>query len=323
MTVFFYLVTAGFGLIFGSFFNVCIYRLPISKPLGKRSECPECGAMIKWYDNVPVVSFIVLRRRCRSCGLPISWRYPLVELTTAGLFVLVYWWSRAIMPAEMGLSGPRPVIPELFIGLVLVSVLIIATVVDLYYFIIPNEVIYPGIIVMFLLVTGIAIYRGQPGRITIALLSGLLTGGVILGLGLLYGVLVLKGKPVDIETTRLWGPVEDAAGEETREEESSTEDRREESREEEEPATGVGMGDGKLLLFTGLALGFFHWYLAFIQVFVGALLGALVGLAIMAFVGFRKARKIPLPFGPFLAVGAVFALIWGQQLVDWFLKLSR
>ena len=84
-------VVAGiFGLLFGSFLNVCIYRIPrdLSVVL-PRSFCPECGSSIAAYDNIPLVSYLLLRGRCRACHQSIGWRYPLVELTTAALFALV------------------------------------------------------------------------------------------------------------------------------------------------------------------------------------------------------------------------------------------
>ncbi len=90
---------------------------------------------------------------------------------------------------------------------------------------------------------------------------------------------------------------------------------------ESDVATGIGMGDAKLLLFTGLALGYFNWYLVIVQLFAGFLIGALVSVFLMVFK--EKGRKEPVPFGPFLAAGAVIALLWGQQLVDLYLKLLR
>jgi leader peptidase (prepilin peptidase)/N-methyltransferase len=89
----------------------------------------------------------------------------------------------------------------------------------------------------------------------------------------------------------------------------------------EEFATGIGMGDVKLLAFTGLALGYFHWYLVLVQLFVGFLIGALVAIPLLALA--RKGRKDLLPFAPFLAAGAIVALVWGYQIVDLYLKLLR
>ncbi len=84
------LIAAIFGLLIGSFLNVCIYRLPRDlSVVAPRSFCPECGASISWHDNIPVLSFFALRRHCRNCAQPIGWRYPLVELATSAAFALV------------------------------------------------------------------------------------------------------------------------------------------------------------------------------------------------------------------------------------------
>ena len=84
-----YIISGCFGLILGSFLNVCIYRLPREESLVRpRSRCPGCGAQIRWYDNVPVLSFLLLGAKCRDCKHPISWRYPLVELLCAVIAIL-------------------------------------------------------------------------------------------------------------------------------------------------------------------------------------------------------------------------------------------
>ena len=87
------LLLAGvFGLLVGSFLNVCIVRWPaLESVVTPRSRCPQCGNLIAWYDNIPVVSWVMLRARCRHCRLPIPWRYPLVELAVAGLWVAAVW----------------------------------------------------------------------------------------------------------------------------------------------------------------------------------------------------------------------------------------
>ena len=81
-----------FGLLVGSFLNVCIVRWPAMESVVKpRSRCPQCGNLIAWYDNIPLLSWLILRARCRHCTLPIPWRYPLIELTTGGLWVAAAW----------------------------------------------------------------------------------------------------------------------------------------------------------------------------------------------------------------------------------------
>lgn len=305
MTWFYYVVIAGFGLIFGSFFNVCIYRMPLEESLGQRSHCTNCGSTIRWYDNIPLLSFILLRGRCRNCGERISWRYPLVELATALLFVLVYWWCRNLMPGDLGLPKGSNISPELFIGLLLVSVLIISVGADIDFGIIPNMATYPGMIIMLSLVIGSALYRGQPGRIDLSIASGAIGGGFLLVAGLVYGALFLRGRVAS----------DDQSQEQAGDSEAGDNNRK------LDPPTGIGMGDVKLAAFVGLALGYFHWYLIVLQLFLGFLIGAIVSIALL---GFKiKRRKDRIPFAPFLSVGAVIALIWGNQLADLYLKLLR
>jgi leader peptidase (prepilin peptidase)/N-methyltransferase len=124
---------AGFGLVIGSFLNVCIVRLPERRSLWRPgSACPVCGIPIRWYDNIPVLSFVVLRGRCRACGDAIAWRYPLVEIMTSGLFALTY--------LRFGWTAQLPV------ALVLISALIVITGIDLVHQIIPDLLTLPGIL---------------------------------------------------------------------------------------------------------------------------------------------------------------------------------
>jgi leader peptidase (prepilin peptidase)/N-methyltransferase len=125
-------VTAA-GLIIGSFLNVVIVRLPAHRSLWKPgSACPACGTGIAWHDNVPVVSFVLLRGRCRGCGIAIPWRYPLVEALTAALFLLAY--------ATFGPSA------ALIPALLLLPALVAITFIDLEHQIIPDAITLPGIL---------------------------------------------------------------------------------------------------------------------------------------------------------------------------------
>lgn len=122
-----------FGLVVGSFLNVCIARLPrggsiVTPP----SHCPRCQSGIKFYDNIPVISFLLLRGKCRNCGGPISWRYPVVELTNA----LLYLW----IANEFWLGG------EAFLMMALCSSLIVITVIDFDHQIIPDVITLPGML---------------------------------------------------------------------------------------------------------------------------------------------------------------------------------
>ncbi|HYO60038.1 prepilin peptidase [Archangium sp.] len=120
------------GLLFGSFLNVVIARVPAGESIVRpRSRCPRCGHQIAWYENIPILSWLALRGRCRACGQPISWRYPLIELLTALLFLACqrrFGWS-----------------PELVSALVLVLVLVPLSFIDLEHWILPHELTWPGI----------------------------------------------------------------------------------------------------------------------------------------------------------------------------------
>ena len=123
---------AAYGLVLGSFLNVVIYRLPRGMSIVRpRSHCPACGRMVRWYDNVPILSYLALRGRCRSCGAPISPRYPLVEATTGCLLVLAAW--RFGVTIEGGLAA-------VFLLLLLPLALI-----DLEHQILPDVLTLPGI----------------------------------------------------------------------------------------------------------------------------------------------------------------------------------
>ena len=123
-----------FGLIVGSFLNVCIVRLPRGGSVAKPgSHCPRCKEPIRFYDNIPVISFLLLRARCRGCGEPISWRYPMVELLNG----LCYFW----IVREFGLGG------EAFLLMAFFSALIVITFIDLDHQIIPDVITLPGMLV--------------------------------------------------------------------------------------------------------------------------------------------------------------------------------
>lgn len=125
-----------FGMVVGSFLNVCIYRIPAGGSIVRpRSRCGSCGALIKWYQNVPVFSFLALRGRCAACGEAISWRYPLVETLTGALFSLLIF-----------RFGPQPFVPVLML---FAAVLVVITFIDLDHQIIPDVISLPGILAGF------------------------------------------------------------------------------------------------------------------------------------------------------------------------------
>jgi leader peptidase (prepilin peptidase)/N-methyltransferase len=233
------------GAIVGSFLNVVVYRLPRRESLVKpASHCPSCGTPVKPYDNVPVLSWMLLRGHCRSCGESISVRYPLVEALTAALCVgavLVHHTA-----AGMALS------------LLVVVLVVPAALIDLEYKIIPNQLTAIGAVLAVLL--GVALDpAGEPAR----LIAGAAAGGFLLAAALAY------------------------------------------------PA-GMGMGDVKLAGVLGLALG----AAVAPAILVALLAGVLFGTSVMARRGVRDGRKSAVPFGPFLAFGALFAVFLGHQVLD-------
>lgn len=243
-----------FGSIIGSFANVCILRIPAEESIVMpRSRCPHCKSVIAWYDNVPLVSWLTLRGRCRGCGGPISFRYFVVELATALAAVAVY---ERVGPGADG-----------FILFGFVTALIIITVIDLDHRIIPDVISLPGIAV------GLALsLRGEPGPLSSAI-------GIVLGGGLLFGV--------------AWAYAL-ATGRE-----------------------GMGGGDIKLL---GMVGGFLGWPAVPFTLLVSSLTGSIVGLSLMWWTG--SDSKYAIPFGPFLALGAISYIFCGDEVLRWYMGLG-
>jgi leader peptidase (prepilin peptidase) / N-methyltransferase len=151
-----------FGLSIGSFLNVVVARVPAGRSLVRPgSACPGCRALLKWYDNIPVLSFLVLRGRCRACGMPISWRYPIVEMITATVLVLAY--------VTLGATA------NFVVAVVLLPALIAITGIDLEHQLIPDAITLPGILAGLLL--NLATGRISWVDSTIGILVG---GGVFL-----------------------------------------------------------------------------------------------------------------------------------------------
>ncbi|RMF92042.1 MAG: prepilin peptidase [Nitrospinota bacterium] len=236
------------GLLVGSFANVCIYRLPRGQSIiWPPSHCPSCQAPVKPYDNIPLLSFLLLRGRCRACRHPISWRYPLVEALNALLYLLVYSYYGFHL-----LTG---------IYALLLTILLIVTFIDLEHKIIPDRITLSG------LLAGLLLNPLLPVSFFDALLGGLIGGGIFLLVALLS-----RG--------------------------------------------GMGGGDIKLMAMLGVFLG---WQRALLTIFLGVSSGALVGIVLMLLR--KKGRKDQVPFGPFLALGGMVALFWGEAIIAWYLSL--
>ncbi len=240
-----------FGLIVGSFLNVCIHRLPRGQSLlHPPSTCPRCHRRLRWRDNVPVVSWVLLRARCGQCGAPISVQYPLVEVVTALLFAGI----------TATTSDPALLASHLVLG----SSLIVLFAIDLEHQILPNVITLPGIVVGFLfaLVT------------PVGWLDSLL--GILLGAGILYAIAAAYYAV-----------------------------RREE---------GLGMGDVKMLAMIGAFLG---WKAVLITLVLASFSGSIVGVGMIA--ASRGNMKYALPFGTFLAFGALAAMTVGDPLLTWYM----
>jgi leader peptidase (prepilin peptidase)/N-methyltransferase len=245
-------VLALIGASIGSFLNVCIYRLPRRESLvWPASHCPSCGRTLSWYENVPVLGWLALRGRCRTCGERISIVYPIVEVVTAAVFVagyLIYGWT-----------------PLLAVRLLFACAMIVLFVIDLQHQILPNAITVPGIVIGFLFSLFL-----PPGWF-----SSLL--GILLGGGVLYAVMEAYARARGFE--------------------------------------GLGMGDVKMLAMIGAFLG---WQLMLLTLILGSFLGSLIGVALMA--ARRGGMQTALPFGTFLAIGALVSAVAGDAILDWYLR---
>jgi len=149
-----------FGLVIGSFLNVVIYRVPAGVPLTRASQCPACDAPVKPWQNVPVVSWLVLRAKCAACGAGISGRYPLVELATGLTFVAIVWW----LIDAFGIAAVSPQAefwPTLVAFLYLAAISIALTLIDLDTRRLPNPIVLPSYVVLGLLFS-LACVLGAP-----------------------------------------------------------------------------------------------------------------------------------------------------------------
>ena len=251
MTRTWWLVYAGLmGACIGSFLNVVIYRLPLGQSLvTPPSRCPKCGYRLKWYDNIPVFGWLLLAGRCRECKNRISIQYPIVELITAVLCVIVVW-----------VTPPGPLLVS---RLLLLFTLIALFGIDLEHQILPNSITLPGI------VAGLLLSTIAPPGLRDAVIGTVLGGGVLYAIAWAYF---------------LW--------------------RREE---------GLGMGDVKMLAMIGAFLG---WKMVLVTLVLSSFSGALIGVGLIALQ--RGSMKLALPFGTFLAAGAVAAMLVGAPLADWY-----
>lgn len=243
------------GLCVGSFLNVVIYRVPRRESVVRpRSKCPTCETPIAERDNIPVVSWLLLRGRCRSCKSRIRARYPLVELASGGLFVAA--------GIHFSHSWALPAYCVFFASLLAI------TVIDFDHFIIPNRVIYPTLFITAPLLLAAAALGGDWMRAEHAAIGG------VAGFVALFAVHLISPR-------------------------------------------GMGFGDVRLAGVIGMMLGWLGLGFVALALFLSFLLASVIGIGLM--VTRRKGRKDAVPFGPFMAAGALIAALWGRAILDAYL----
>ena len=249
-----YTLIALLGLAIGSFLNVIIHRVPRNEKFWQgRSKCPSCEKQLRWYHNIPLLSYLVLRGKCGFCGSRISWRYPLVEAVNALAYVYFYYafgWS-----ISFGIFA--------FLSSALLAIFFI----DVDFQLIPDLITLPGMII------GLAVSFLPGGLTWMQSLIGLLVGGVSLYLVAELGERLFKKE-------------------------------------------AMGGGDIKMAAMLGAFLGWQKVLLVFIS---SAVFGLVVSIILMMFSEkLRKSRMIP--FGPFIALAAMTAILWGDRIIAFYIN---
>ena len=245
------------GACIGSFLNVCIYRIPENNSIiTPGSFCPACKKGIPFYCNIPVLSYLFLKGRCKFCHKPISIRYPIIEIL-AGMFAVVLFYKFGIGQV-------------MIYWFIFISVLITISFIDIDHQIIPDVISLPGILVFA------SSFYFLPEMTLKNTLLGIVAGG-----GSLYAVAFLYYLLKKQE--------------------------------------GMGGGDIKLLAMIGAAIGIKG---VFFTIFAGSLLGTFFGLLIMIYTKIADS-KLKIPFGPFLSMGAILYIFFGEQLILWYLGILR
>ncbi len=254
------------GAMLGSFLNVCVWRLPRNESVIRpASHCPGCGRPIAWYDNVPLVSFLILRGRCRHCRAPISVQYPAIELAVGLVWAgAVLWWGASWEALSAAL------LTTLLLGMALT---------DARHYLIPDEFSLGG------LGAGLALSFLPGGISPLGSLLGAATGFALLWLVKAGGDWALARGMI--------------RGEELKQ-----------VLEAGEKPTTLGAGDLKMMAMVGSFLG---WQGVLLTAFLGSVSGVLVFLPLLLL-----KRRSPIPFGVFLAVGAVVTLVVGDALIAWY-----
>jgi leader peptidase (prepilin peptidase)/N-methyltransferase len=244
------------GACIGSFLNVCIYRIPAGLSIvHPGSSCPYCKTMIPFYDNIPILSYLLLMGKCRHCKAPIAIRYPFVELL-GGVSALAC--SVAFGPTLHGL-----------LIFIFIATLIVVTFIDMDHRIIPDVITLPGIPLFFLFAFAIPTVTWQES--TIGILVG---GGSLFTVAWLYHLITGR--------------------------------------------EGMGGGDIKLLAMIGAILG---WQGILFTIFAASAIGTVAGLLTM--IKSSKGMRLAIPFGPFLSLGAIVYIFFGETIIYWYVNLLR
>lgn len=247
-----YLLIFVTGVCLGSFLNVCIYRLPIGKSIVlPRSFCPICKTPIKWFDNIPLISFIILKGKCRSCSIKIPIKYPLVELAVGLVGILLF--------KIFGVS------PEFIVYWFFFILLLTASIIDIEKQIIPDSISLGGIGVGLL---AVSLLKTNGSDTILTAFLGAASGG---GLGfLLMMILAILGQFIFKKEA-------------------------------------LGGGDIKLMAMIGVFLG---WENVILTFFIAPFFGAFIGLYLK-----MKDQREMLPYGPYLALGAMISLLFGKTIL--------
>ena len=266
---FYFLYIFVLGLEVGSFLNCVIYRLGKNESFLKgRSYCPHCKHILSWKDLIPILSFLILKGKCRYCHQKISIQYPLVELATGFIFLSIFNFQFSIFN-QLPIFNFQNSLTIIYL-LLTTCFLITIFVYDLKYYIIPDKVIYPAILVAgsWQLVARIFLNLTTNYQLLTTIFSAVGTSTFFF---LIF--LISRGK---------W----------------------------------LGFGDVKLAFFMGLFLGFPN---ILVSLFFAYLIGAIIGIGLIL-IG-KKTLKSEVPFGPFLVTGTFIALFFGNQIVNWYLRL--
>ncbi len=298
------------GLLLGSFLNVCISRLPEHKSISKpRSHCPQCGATIRWYDNVPLLSWVLLAAKCRSCKGRIPWRYPAVELAVELWFIQqgAVWWHFVIAKGfQLDLSTSYiAAITATALGSAILGFLLIGLIVmDWQTHTLPDAFTLTGTLIGFVLVFVQSVFLA-PGELDIhfdprrnlrlrspgsfvAKGDVFMTGPEHLVLGRLLAIVCAAGLLLFIR----WA-YKQLRGRE-----------------------GLGLGDVKLV---GMIAAFLGFWPAVLALFVGVVMGSVYALTLL--VRGRATATTRLPLGSFISIGGLVAALAGASLIAWYQSL--